>query len=150
MTTHSSILAWRIPWTEEPGGLQFRGSQRVRHAWNDLAHMHVRLTFMYFGICEARDSGQTYQGIVSAISKTRWSECWQWSVRVKLCRCCLHCWDKFLNLGSDPWVPSFFRDILEWSGDQQLSSTFHHNVTVIFLAKTVHKGRALRYPWVAR
>ena len=29
MTTHSSILAWRIPWTEEPGGLQSTGSQRV-------------------------------------------------------------------------------------------------------------------------
>ena len=31
MTTHSSILAWRIPWTEEPGGLQSMGSQRVRY-----------------------------------------------------------------------------------------------------------------------
>ena len=31
MATHSSILAWRIPWTEEPGGLQPVGSQRVRH-----------------------------------------------------------------------------------------------------------------------
>ena len=31
MTTHSSILAWRIPWTEEPGALQFTGSQRVGH-----------------------------------------------------------------------------------------------------------------------
>ena len=31
MPTHSSILAWRIPWTEEPGGTQFMGSQRVRH-----------------------------------------------------------------------------------------------------------------------
>ena len=30
MVTHSSILAWRIPWTEEPGGLQRMGSQRVR------------------------------------------------------------------------------------------------------------------------
>ena len=29
--THSSILAWRIPWTEEPGGLQSLGSLRVRH-----------------------------------------------------------------------------------------------------------------------
>ena len=29
--THSSILAWRIPWTKEPGGLQSMGSQRVRH-----------------------------------------------------------------------------------------------------------------------
>ena len=31
MATHSSILAWRIPWTEEPCGLQSTGSQRVRH-----------------------------------------------------------------------------------------------------------------------
>ena len=31
MATHSSILAWRIPWTEEPGGLQLMGLQRVRH-----------------------------------------------------------------------------------------------------------------------
>ena len=31
MATHSSILAWRIPWTEEPGGLQSIGSQRVRY-----------------------------------------------------------------------------------------------------------------------
>ena len=29
MATHSSTLAWRIPWTEEPGGLQFKGLQRV-------------------------------------------------------------------------------------------------------------------------
>ena len=33
MATHSSILAWRIPWTEEPGRLQSMGSQRVRHDW---------------------------------------------------------------------------------------------------------------------
>ena len=33
MATHSSILAWRIPWAEEPGGLQSTGSQRVRHDW---------------------------------------------------------------------------------------------------------------------
>ena len=31
MATHSSILAWRIPWSEEPGGLQSTGSQRVGH-----------------------------------------------------------------------------------------------------------------------
>ena len=33
MATHSSILAWKFPWTEEPGGLQFMGLQRVRHDW---------------------------------------------------------------------------------------------------------------------
>ena len=31
MATHSSILAWEIPWTEEPGGLQFIGLQKVGH-----------------------------------------------------------------------------------------------------------------------
>ena len=31
MATHSSILAWNVPWSEEPGGLQSMGSQRVRH-----------------------------------------------------------------------------------------------------------------------
>ena len=31
MTTHSSVLAWKIPWIEEPGGLQSMGLQRVRH-----------------------------------------------------------------------------------------------------------------------
>ena len=31
MATHSSILTWRIPWTEEPGGVQSMGSQRVGH-----------------------------------------------------------------------------------------------------------------------
>ena len=33
MTTHSSILAWRILWAEEPGGLQSMGLQRVGHNW---------------------------------------------------------------------------------------------------------------------
>ena len=33
METHSCVFAWRIPWTEEPGGLQSIGSQRVRHDW---------------------------------------------------------------------------------------------------------------------
>ena len=37
MATHSSILVWKIPWTEEPGGLQSIGSQRVGHGCSDLA-----------------------------------------------------------------------------------------------------------------
>ena len=40
MTTHSSILAWRIPRTEEAGRLHSRGSQRVGHDWSNLAGMH--------------------------------------------------------------------------------------------------------------
>ena len=37
MATHSSVLAWRIPGTEEPGGLPSMGSHRVRHDWSNLA-----------------------------------------------------------------------------------------------------------------
>ena len=37
MATHSSVLAWRIPGTGEPGGLPFMGSHRVGHDWSDLA-----------------------------------------------------------------------------------------------------------------
>ena len=39
MATHSNILAWRIPWTEEPGWLQSMGSQRVRHGSSDFIRM---------------------------------------------------------------------------------------------------------------
>ena len=37
MATHSSVLAWRIPGTAEPGGLPSMGSHRVRHDWSNLA-----------------------------------------------------------------------------------------------------------------
>ena len=38
MAVHASILTWRIPWTEGPGGLQSRGSQRVGHDWVTITH----------------------------------------------------------------------------------------------------------------
>ena len=40
MATRSSILAWRIPWTEEPGGPQSTGSQRVAHDWATKQQSH--------------------------------------------------------------------------------------------------------------
>ena len=42
MATHSSTLAWKIPWTEEPGRLQSTGSLRVRHDWE--LHFHFSLS----------------------------------------------------------------------------------------------------------
>ena len=44
MATHSSVFAQRIPWTEEPGGLQSMGSQRVRHDWVT-KHIHMYIIF---------------------------------------------------------------------------------------------------------
>ena len=47
MTTHSSVLAWRIPGTGEPGGLPSLGSHRVGHDWSDLAAAYIwRFTFL--------------------------------------------------------------------------------------------------------
>ena len=41
MATHSSILAWRIPWTEEPSRLWYTGLQRVRRDWSNWAYSHI-------------------------------------------------------------------------------------------------------------
>ena len=54
MATPSSILTWRITWTEEPGGLQSMGLQRVEHDWVTNTHVCVRThththTYAYFG-----------------------------------------------------------------------------------------------------
>ena len=51
MATHSSILAWRIPWTEEPGGLQSMGSQRVGHDW--VTSLHFTLVKAWKGEVES-------------------------------------------------------------------------------------------------
>ena len=45
MAPHSSTLAWKIPWTEEPGGLQSMGSRRVRHDWETSLSL---FTFMHW------------------------------------------------------------------------------------------------------
>ena len=47
MASHSSVLAWRISWTEEPGRLQIMGSQRAGHDLSDLAHMQLILSFTH-------------------------------------------------------------------------------------------------------
>ena len=50
LATHSSILAWRVPWTEEAGGLQSIGSPRVEHNRSNLACLHAAwfLSFFFF------------------------------------------------------------------------------------------------------
>ena len=47
MATHSSLVVWRTPWTEEPGRLQSTGSQRVRH---DCARKHACSIFLSLGL----------------------------------------------------------------------------------------------------
>ena len=52
MATHSSILAWRVPWTEQPGGPQSMTSQRTRHAW-------VTTTFSFQRLVHTNPNGKT-------------------------------------------------------------------------------------------
>ena len=71
MATHSSILAWRIPGTEEPGGLPSMGSHRVGHDWSDLAaaaaamalenfYYYTKSEFNFF--CGREDWGDNHKG----------------------------------------------------------------------------------------
>ena len=61
MATHSSILVWRIPWTEEPGGLQSMELQRVRHNWatNTFAYLLLYLMSLKDAECSWGESLRT-------------------------------------------------------------------------------------------
>ena len=56
MTTHCSIFAWRIPGTEEPGGLPSIRSQRVGHDWSDISHMTIFFSSVQFSPSVMSDS----------------------------------------------------------------------------------------------
>ena len=56
MATHSSTLAWKIPWMEEPGRLQFMGSQRVGHDWATKLSLSLTLTLGFPGGSGSKES----------------------------------------------------------------------------------------------
>ena len=74
--THSSILAWRIPWTEEPGGLQSTGSQRVEHDTDEAHITSLSLRCMSVSGVEIDWSAQmlSLQGLVDYC--LQWMFCW--------------------------------------------------------------------------
>ena len=78
MATHSGILAWRIPWTEEPGGLQSIGSQRVRYDFSDLARMHVSPVVGFCGGFGGKESTCQYRRcrFDSWVRKIPWRRKW--------------------------------------------------------------------------
>ena len=81
MATHSNILAWRIPWTEEPGGLQFIGSQRVGHSWSDLAGTHNR---KIIGWERTGETTRPCPGNQSSLTSMQKSSCSLWKSSWKL------------------------------------------------------------------
>ena len=72
--SHSSIFAWRIPWTEEPGGLHSTGSQRVRCNWSDLTHTHTHSRSCYVQLV-SRDL---------LPSHAHHKQCWDWNLNSNL------------------------------------------------------------------
>ena len=75
-TGHSIILAWRIPWAEEPGGLRSVGSQRVGQDWSDLARTNTHGSLLYY---------QALSCHVSLLTESLWIHsgcvCWEGETR---------------------------------------------------------------------
>ena len=85
MAIYSSILAWRIPWTEEPGGLQSMGSQRVRYDWatNMFTFTLLLFTSVYFTSLTWKllKNEDTYTiSLCNSIMPHR--NCWPWIVTI--------------------------------------------------------------------
>ena len=76
MTTHSSILAWRMPWTEEPGDLWFIALHRIGQHWSNLVHMpaHIHINPKYQwgeGKIEGHNTSMLLESVWGKQSKTR-------------------------------------------------------------------------------
>ena len=83
MVTYFSSLAWKIPWTEEPGGLQSMGSQTARHNWSVLAHTHIlqvynRVYSFYSFVLLLMNIGLSSQGYGFSSSHV-----WMWELDYK-------------------------------------------------------------------
>ena len=95
MATHSSILAWEIPWTEELGGLQSMGSQRVKHNGHDWASMHAH---MHAGRALTLCDGPQLQSAPPLPEQNRHSPQKQHGLRPQAC--------KALIRSNIPWLSS--------------------------------------------
>ena len=68
IATHSSILAWRIPWTEEPGQLQSMGSQRIRSDWaTNIMHCAIHSPLDHWN--------QKIDDVNSHLTTNEWEDC---------------------------------------------------------------------------
>ena len=75
MAAHSSTLAWKIPWTEKPGGLPSMGSHRVGHDWSDLAAAAYicegNRTPLQYSCLENPMDGGAWWAVVYGVAKSR-------------------------------------------------------------------------------
>ena len=137
MATHSSILAWRIPGTEEPCGLPSMGSHRVGHDWRDLAAAAAAAlpvdsrVYCYCcskshqscpTLCDPIDGsppGSPVPGILQA-RRLEWvaisfSNAWKWKVKVKSLSCVRLCATPWTAAHQAPLPMGFLQArVLEW------------------------------------
>ena len=82
MATHSSTLAWKIPWTEEPSGPQCMGSQRVGHDWATSLHFTDSMDMSWSRIWKMVSNREPWSAVVHGAAKT-----WTWLKRLNNSNC---------------------------------------------------------------
>ena len=119
MAPHSSTLAWKIPWTEEPGRLQSMGSLRVRHDWvtslSLSTFMHWRRKWQptpVFLLETLRDGGAWWAAVYGVTQS--WTQL-KWFSSSSSSKSCLTFWDPVDSIPPGPSVHVIFQvRILEW------------------------------------
>ena len=103
MATHSSILVWEIPWTEEPGGLQSMGSQESDKTAAAAAAKSLQLCPTLYDTIDGSPQGSPVPGVLQARTlewaAISFSNAWKWKVKVKSLS---HVW-----LLATPWTAAY-------------------------------------------
>ena len=101
METHSSILAWKIPWTEEPGRLQSMESQRVRHDWVTSLHSlpvllpgksHGQRSLEGYSLWGHKESDTTERFHFTSFEHSLALPFFGTGIKTDLFQSCSHCW----------------------------------------------------------
>ena len=149
MAPHSSTLAWKIPWTEEPGGLQSMGRLRVRHDWATLLSL---FTFMHWKrngnplqcscLENPRDGGAWWTAVYGVAQSRTWLKRCSSSSSSMLFTAVQDAWNDFSSL----WVFSF--EVFDWlqlsfshwssavSGQTCQSSLFWGQICMLYISVT--------------
>ena len=130
MATHSSVLAWRIPGTAEPGGLPSMGSHRVRHDWSDLAATAAAVPIKATTTTKGGKKGKKIQKNLQNKSKHKNNKCFYWVTAVRVL--------SLIGSHSPPDLPRC-PPTLCWSLDLLWGSSHSHVVLLLcVLASDVH------------
>ena len=143
MATHSSTLAWKIPWVEEPGTLQSMVPQRVRHDWATSLSLHTVYMFVHVCVCVVYGSLNVYSRsyykgrftlFISLLKAILFCPCLWWWYMILVINSVF--WDssnRILVVQRFPWFYSL------WNCVEQTVHSFIHPSILSFMEKT-HVG----------